>query len=322
MPTEAPIAAHGVVHDVVDAVTGLGPMEALLRDPEVSDVLVNAHDDVWVERNGALVRTEVQFASDDAVIRAIRRVISPLGLRIDRAFPAVDARLPDGSRLHAIIPPAAVTGPIVAVRRFLHAVKDLDDLIGRGGITAAGADQLRSAVQRRVNILVAGQTGSGKTTLLNVLCAAIDSGDRIVTIEDAAELRIVGHVLSLEAHPPNVEGMGEITIRTLLAHALRLRPDRIIIGEVRGREAIDMVQALNTGHAGSMATIHANGPAEALARVSALASLHGSGVSHATIAEQIASAFGMVVLVERTPVGRKVAAICEVSPSGLDSVYP
>jgi pilus assembly protein CpaF len=321
-PIEAPIAPHRVIHDVVDAVTGFGPLEALLRDPEVSDVLVNGASDVWVERSGVLVRTDVQFPSDDAVVTAVRRVISPLGLRIDRAVPAVDARLPDGSRLHAIIPPASVTGPVVAVRRFLQTVKDLEDLVERGGIDGRGADLLATAVSEKKNILVAGATGSGKTTLLNVLCASIGSVDRIVTIEDAAELQIRGHVVRLEAHPPNVEGNGEITIRSLLTHALRLRPDRIIVGEVRGAEALDMIQALNTGHAGSMSTVHANGPSEALARIAALASMAAGAPSGDVIRAQIASAFDVVVFVGRTDDGRSVRTIGTIGAQGLDTVYP
>lgn len=319
---QAPIAPHRVVHEVVDAVTGFGPIEPLLRDPDVSDVLVNGPTEVWIERAGELMLTDVQFSSAEAVVATVRRVIAPLGLRLDRAVPAIDARLPDGSRLHAIIPPASVDGPVVAVRRFLHTVANLDDLVERGGITPEGAAKLRQAVEQRRNILVTGPTGTGKTTLLNVLCAAIRSRDRIVTIEDAAELRIEGHVVRLEAHPPNVEGRGEVTIRSLLIHALRLRPDRIIVGEVRGPEAIDMVQALNTGHAGSMSTIHANGPTEALARVSALCSF-GAGSLPTDVAErQIASAFDMVVHVERIGSARAVHSINEVSAGGLNKVYP
>lgn len=321
-PVEAPIAPHRVIHDVVDAVTGFGPIEVLLRDREVSDVLVNGASDIWVERSGVLERTDVRFASDEAVVAAVRRVISPIGLRLDRAVPAVDARLQDGSRLHAIIPPASVDGPVVAVRRFLQTVTDLDGLVECGGITRSGAEVLRDAVARRRNVLVVGPTGSGKTTLLNVLCEAIGSGDRIVTIEDAAELRVSGHVVRLEAHPPNVEGRGEVTIRSLLVHALRLRPDRIIVGEVRGSEAIDMVQALNTGHAGSMSTIHANGPEEGLARVAALCSIGSPGVPADVVERQIRSAFDIVVHVARAASVREVRSIHEVGPEGVTEVYP
>lgn len=318
---EAPIAPHWVVHDAVDAVVGLGPLEPLLRDPSVSDVLVNGPDDIWIEREGRLSRTDVQFASDDAVVAAVRRSIAPLGLRIDRAVPAVDARLPDGSRLHAIIPPAAVDGPIVAIRRFLQTVVGIDDLVDRRSITREGAAALTDAVHRRTNILVTGGTGSGKTTLLNVLASMITSGDRIVTIEDAAELCVPGHVIRLEAHPPNVEGSGEITIRSLLKHALRLRPDRIIIGEVRGSEAAEMIQALNTGHAGSMSTIHANGPAAALDRLEVLAVQLGGSVSGTTVRQQILSAVGMVVHVGRRDGTRVVRSIHTVTHDGLEEMY-
>ena len=321
-PEHAPIAPHRVIHDVVDAVTGFGPIEPLLRDPEISDVLVNGPHDVWIERAGSLIPTDVRFASPDAVVATVRRVIAPLGLRIDRAVPAVDARLPDGSRLHAIIPPASVDGPVIAVRRFLRTVTDLDGLVERGGIARSGAEMLREAVAERRNVLVVGPTGSGKTTLLNVLCEAIESGDRIVTIEDAAELRVTGHVVRLEAHPPNVEGRGEVTIRSLLVHALRLRPDRIIVGEVRGNEAIDMVQALNTGHRGSMSTIHANGPEEALSRVAALCSIGASGMPPEVVERQIRSAFDLVVHVTRAQSGREVRSIRTLGSEGLTEVYP
>lgn len=320
-PTEAPIAPHRVIHDAVDAVVGLGPLEELLRDESVSDILVNGADDVWVERSGEILRTDVRFLDDDAVVAAVRRAIAPLGLRIDRAVPAVDARLPDGSRLHAIIPPAAVDGPVLAIRRFLQAVTGMDDLVDRGAITEEGAALLTDGVAQRRNMLVAGGTGAGKTTLLNVLASTITTGDRIVTIEDAAELSVVGHVVRLEAHPPNVEGSGEITIRSLLKHALRLRPDRIIVGEVRGSEAVDMIQALNTGHAGSMSTIHANGPAAALDRLEVLAAQLGGSVSNRTVRQQILSAVDLVVHVGRKDGRRVVRSIDAVSGSGLDGLY-
>lgn len=318
---EAPIAPHSVVHEAVDAIVGFGPIEPLLRDPDISDILVNGPEDIWIEREGELVRTDVRFASSEAIVAAVRRVIAPLGLRIDRAVPAVDARLPDGSRLHAIIPPASVDGPVVAVRRFLQTVTDMAEFVQRGGIGADGADILESAVADRKNILVAGATGSGKTTLLNVLCASITTGDRIVTIEDAAELNIGGHVVRLEAHPPNVEGRGEITIRSLLTHALRLRPDRIIVGEVRGAEAADMIQALNTGHAGSMSTVHANGPSEALARIESLASMLDSQMGVSTLASQILSAFDLIVFVSRTDAGRAIRSIHTLESGSMDEVY-
>jgi pilus assembly protein CpaF len=318
---EAPLAQSGVVGRAVDAVIGLGPLEPLLRDPKVSDVLVNGPEEVWLEVDGTLKATDVQFESAEAVVAAVRRAIAPLGLRLDRAHPAVDARLPDGSRLHAIIPPASVDGPVVAIRRFTQAVRSLDDLVAGGGIDEAGAELLVDSVATRSNILVSGATGSGKTTLLNLLGSAVESGDRIVTIEDAAELDIPGHVVRLEAHPPNVEGKGEITIRSLLTYALRLRPDRIIVGEVRGVEAADMIQALNTGHAGSMSTVHANGPIEALDRLEVLASGLGRGGSPETIRSQVMSAFDVVIHVVRRGGLRSVDSIHRLGPTGPEESY-
>lgn len=318
---EAPMAPGDIVGRAVDAVIGLGPLEPLLRDPNVSDVLVNGPDDIWVEADGVLGRSDISFENPDAVVAAVRRAIAPLGLRLDRANPAVDARLPDGSRLHAIIPPASVDGPVVAIRRFTQAVRSLDDLVESGGLGQSGAKALDDAVRSRSNVLVSGATGSGKTTLLNILASRIDSGDRIVTIEDAAELSVSGHVVRLEAHPPNVEGMGEITIRSLLTHALRLRPDRIIVGEVRGVEAADMIQALNTGHAGSMSTVHANGPMEALNRLEVLASGLGAGGSPETVRRQVMSAFDVLIHVERHRGLRRVDSIHRLGSEGLEDVY-
>jgi pilus assembly protein CpaF len=320
-PDVAPLASTDEIADAVDALVGLGPVERLLRDPEVTDVLVNGPADVWVERHGSLERSEIVFADDRAVVAAVERVIAPLGLRIDRASPAVDARLADGSRLHAVIPPASVDGPIVAVRRFSEAVPNLEALAERGGISSDGAELLRAAVSDRLNLLVAGGTGAGKTTLLNVLSKEIDPVERTVTVEDAAELRLEGHVVRLEARPPNPEGAGEITLRALLRHALRLRPDRIVVGEVRGPEALDMIQAMSTGHDGSMSTIHANGPEEALWRLESLAATADSGVSMDTLRRQIRSAVDRVVFVTRRPEARVVASICEVNAEGVAEVY-
>ncbi len=320
-PDVAPLAGPEAIVDAVDALAGLGPIERLLRDPEVTDVLVNGPFEVWIERRGALERTEVTFADDHAVVAAVERVIAPLGLRIDRASPAVDARLPDGSRLHAMIPPASVDGPIVAVRRFSEAVTDLDALVEVGGITNDGADLLRISVSDRMNLLVAGGTGAGKTTLLNVLSKEIDQSDRTVTVEDAAELRLGGHVVRLEARPPNAEGAGEITLRSLLRHALRLRPDRIVIGEVRGPEALDMIQAMSTGHDGSMSTIHANGPEEALWRLESLAATADAGVSIDTLRAQIRSAIDRIVFVTRRRGSRLVTSISDVGLDRVEEVY-
>jgi pilus assembly protein CpaF len=321
-PDVAPLAGPDAIVDAVDALAGLGPVERLLRDPEVTDVLVNGPSEIWIERRGVLERSDCSFVDDRAIIAAVERVLAPLGLRIDRASPAVDARLPDGSRLHAVIPPASVDGPVIAVRRFSATVSDLDELVNGGGISADGALQLRSAVADRRNLLVAGGTGAGKTTLLNVLSKEIDPSERTVTVEDAAELRLDGHVVRLEARPPNAEGAGEITLRTLLRHALRLRPDRIVIGEVRGPEALDMVQAMSTGHDGSMSTIHANGPEEALWRLESLAATAGSGASMGTLRRQIRSAIDRVVIVSRRSGERTVASISEVGADAINEIYP
>jgi pilus assembly protein CpaF len=231
---EAPLSGPSIAAAAVDSLIGLGPLEALLGDHDVSDVLVNAPDEVWVEKSGKLERSAVVFSDEASVVAAVERVIAPLGLRLDRSSPAVDARLSDGSRLHAIIPPAAVDGPIVAIRRFTPVVSDLDGLVDVGAIRPEGAALLTLAIEDRRNILVSGGTGSGKTTLLNVLSREIPGDQRVVTIEDSAELQMSGHVVRLEARPPNAEGAGEITLRSLVRHALRLRPDRIIVGEVRG----------------------------------------------------------------------------------------
>ena len=318
---EAPLASPEIVTDAVDALVGLGPLERLLRDPTVSDVLVNGCDEIWVERNGILERSQVSFPDPEAIVGAVDRVISPLGLRIDRSSPAVDARLADGSRLHAVIPPVAVDGPIIAVRRFTEAVPDLDALVAADGVSEEGAETLRSAVTERRNLLITGGTGSGKTTLLNVLSKEIDPADRTVTVEDAAELKMSGHVVRLEARPPNAEGAGEVTLRTLLRHALRLRPDRIIIGEVRGPEALDMIQAMHTGHDGSMSTLHANGPDEALWRLESLAMSVATGISTATLRLQIRSAIHRVVSVERRGGIRRVTSIHSVGAETLTELY-
>jgi pilus assembly protein CpaF len=320
-PDVAPLARPGDIDRAVDTLVGLGPLESLVGDDTVSDVLVNAFDDVWVERSGALERTEVSFRSAEELIALVRRVITPLGLRIDAASPAVDARLADGSRLHAIIPPAAVDGPVVAIRRFSPAVADLEMLVEHSALRQDGADLLGTAVERRDNILIAGATGAGKTTVLNALAASVAVTDRIVTVEDAAELSISGHVIRLESHPANVEGAGEVTMRSLLRHALRLRPDRIIVGEVRGSEALDMIQALSTGHAGSMSTIHANGPAEALDRLAMLASMAPERVPESALARQIASAVDVVVFVGRHGSHRQIDSVHRLTPDGFDEEY-
>lgn len=308
---ESPLAHEDEVQAVVDAVLGLGPLEALLRDPTISDVLVDGAGDVHVERIGRLEPTGIAMTPGE-VVAAVGRVITPLGLRLDRASPTVDARLPDGSRLHAVVPPVAVDGPIVAIRRFTAAVADVEGLVGSGSITADGAEVLRHAVDTRSTVLVTGGTGAGKTTLLNVLSTAIPADQRIVCLEDAPELRLGGHVVRLQTRHANVEGVGAVSMQDLVRSALRLRPDRIVVGEVRGPEALDLVGALNTGHDGSMSTLHANGPLEGLLRLEVLAMSGDHRLRAGAIRRQIRSAIDLVVHVARTPAGRVVRSIIGV----------
>ena len=317
---EAPLAGQVLFEQVIDGLVGLGPLETLLRDPAVSDVLVNSPDSVYVERGGELVRTEVSFPDDSAVVAAVERVIAPLGLRLDRASPTIDARLPDGSRLHAVIPPAAVDHPVVAIRRFVPSIASLDDLVGRGSISPSQGSVLNEMVVGRKNILVSGGTGTGKTTLLNVLAGAVPDGERTITIEDAAELRLPGHVIRFEGRPANSEGRGAISLRTLLRSALRLRPDRIVVGEVRGAEALDLIGALNTGHAGSMSTVHANSPEEALWRLETLALSGEERVGEIAVRRQLRAALHVVVQLERRGRLRRVTSIALVNPDGVKEV--
>ena len=275
---------------------GLGPLEPLLADPEVDEVLVCGTAPAWVERRGRLEATEVRFASDGELRHAIERILAPLGRRVDEAEPLCDARLPDGSRVNVVIPPLALDGPVLTIRRFRSRGFTPDELVANGTLTAPLAELLARAVRRRCNLLVCGGTGSGKTTLLNALSSFIDPGERVVTIEDAAELRLrQPHVLRLEARPPNLEGRGEVTIRRLVKNALRMRPDRIVVGEVRGPEALDMLTALATGHDGSLCTVHAGSAAEALRRLETLALMADVGLPHAAIREQVADAIDLVV---------------------------
>ena len=319
MVSEAPLLNQASVVAVVDTVVGLGPLEPLLREPQVSDILVNSDGAVWVERAGTLESVQAGFDGPAHLLTAIERVLGPLGHRLDRASPAVDARLPDGSRLHAMVPPASVDGPVLAIRRFTEAANTIADLLGLGSVDEDGADVLRALVADRRNILVCGATGSGKTTLLNVLAHEIPPAERIVTIEDSAELRLPGHVVRLEGRGHNSEGVGAITLRQLLRHALRLRPDRIIVGEVRGAEAFDMLQALSTGHEGSMSTIHASTADEALWRLETLALLESSA-SEATVARQARSVIDAVVTVGRRE-SRRVIRSVHLIGSEPDEVY-
>ena len=299
---------------VVLLATGLGPLEPLLADPAVDEVMVNGPDAVYVERRGRVERTEVAFGSAGELMHAIERILAPLGRRVDEASPLCDARLPDGSRVNVVIPPLALSGPCLTIRRFRRHGFSLADLVENGTLARDQADFLAGRVSARASILVSGGTGSGKTTTLNALSGSIPAGERIVTIEDAAELRLrQHHVVRLEARPPNLEGRGEVTIRQLVRNALRMRPDRIVVGEVRGAEALDMLQALNTGHEGSLTTVHANSPADALRRVETLALMAGVGLPHAAVREQVASALDLVVHQARAADGsRRVEEVCEV----------
>jgi pilus assembly protein CpaF len=310
LDAESPWHGARQVAGVVHQITGLGPVQHLFDDPDVSDVLVNGASEVWVDRGAGLERVEAQFGSDDDVVATVERAIAPLGLRIDRAAPMVDARLPDGSRLHAILPPASVDGPLMAIRRFTQRVSTLRDLIDSGTATEQQVERLVAAVESRKTIVVSGGTGAGKTTLLNLLAAIIDPAERVVTIEDAAELSLPGHVVRLEARPANAEGAGAITIRSLLRSALRLRPDRIIVGEVRGSEALDLISALNTGHRGSLTTVHANSPDEALLRIETLA-LSAGDTSEVAVSRQLRSAVDVVVQIERSGGVRRLVAISD-----------
>lgn len=316
LDTESPWHRPTRVADVVHQVTGLGPVQLLFEDPNVTDVLVNGHDEIWVDRGEGLERVQERFSSEGDVVAAVERAIAPLGLRIDRSFPMVDARLSDGSRLHAVLPPASVDHPLIAIRRFTQRVSTLTDLVETETATPSQIDHLVEAVRSRKTIVVSGGTGAGKTTLLNLLAGAIDPTERVVTIEDAAELSLPGHVVRLEARPPNAEGAGEITIRSLLRSALRLRPDRIIVGEVRGPEALDLISALNTGHRGSLTTVHANSPDEAMLRIETLA-LSAGDTSETAVTRQLRMAVDVVVQVERFRDMRKIVAIAD-SEAGVE----
>jgi pilus assembly protein CpaF len=293
---------------------GLGPLEELLADPLVEEVMVNGHERVYVERGGRIEPTEVRFPSDQALRDAIERILTPLGRRVDELSPMVDARLEDGSRVHVVIPPLSVDGSSMSIRRFSAARPGPQDLVELGTLTAELRDQLAAAVGARRSILVSGGTGSGKTTLLNALSAFIDPAERVITIEDAAELRLSQpHVVRLESRPANVEGRGKVTIRELLRGALRMRPDRIVIGEVRGGEALDLLMALNTGHEGALSTVHANSPEDALRRIETLALMAGVGLPHEAIREQLGRGLDLVIHLARLSDGsRRVIEVSEV----------
>jgi pilus assembly protein CpaF len=301
--------------EVLDEVFGLGPLEPLLADPTVSDILVNTYKQVYVERRGILETTSVQFRDDAHLMSIIDRIVAAIGRRVDESSPMVDARLVDGSRVNAIIPPLAVDGPCLSIRRFGHDRLTGADLIRNNSLTQPMLDLLQGCVKARLNILISGGTGAGKTTFLNVLSSFISNKERIVTIEDAAELMLnQEHVVRLETRPPNVEGKGAVHQRQLMINSLRMRPDRIIVGEVRGEEAIDMLQAMNTGHDGSLTTIHANSPRDALSRLETMVAMAGLNLPDSAIRRQISSAIDVVVQVSRLSDGtRKVTSLAELT---------
>jgi pilus assembly protein CpaF len=311
-----------IIVEVQHETFGLGPIEPLMQDPSVSDVLVNGPKQVYIERRGKLERTKVIFRDDAHLLQVIDRIVSAVGRRIDESSPMVDARLADGSRVNAIIPPLALDGPVLSIRRFSAEPYKMSDLIEFGTLTPALAEFIRAAVQARLNVLVSGGTGAGKTTLLNVLSNAIPSSERIVTIEDSAELQLQQeHVVRLETRPSNIEGAGAVTQRDLLRNALRMRPDRIVVGEVRGPEVLDMLQAMNTGHDGSLSTVHANSARDALSRLETMVLMSGMTLPLRAMRDYIASALDMVIHVGRLSDGtRKILRVAEISGMEEDVV--
>jgi pilus assembly protein CpaF len=303
-----------IQQEITDDVLGYGPLEELLRDDSVSEVMVNKHDLIFVEREGRIERTTASFVDNAHLLRIIDKIVSQVGRRIDESSPMVDARLPDGSRVNAIIPPLSLKGPVLTIRKFSRDPYTMDDLINFNSLTPQAAQFLAACVKGKLNVLISGGTGTGKTTMLNAMSAFVPDDERIVTIEDAAELQLQQeHVITLESRPPNIEGQGEIRIRELVRNALRMRPDRIIVGEVRGAETLDMLQAMNTGHEGSLTTIHANTPRDALSRLETLVMSGGIELPHRAIREQISSAFDVLVQIARLVDGsRRITHVTEV----------
>jgi len=303
-----------IVRQIGDSVLGLGPLEPFVRDPEVTEIMVNGWDTIYVERAGKLYWTGVKFHDDQQLRRTIDKIVAKIGRRVDESSPYVDARLPDGSRVNAIVPPLAIDGPSLTIRKFAADPYQAEDLVGFGTMTTPTARFLDACVRGRVNMLVSGGTGAGKTTTLNVLSSFIPDDERIITIEDAAELRLQQpHVVRIEYRPPNIEGKGEVTIRDLVRNALRMRPDRIVVGEVRGGEALDMLQAMNTGHDGSISTIHSNSPRDSLSRLETVTLMAGMELSARSIREQIASALNLIVHQARLKDGtRRITHITEI----------
>jgi pilus assembly protein CpaF len=304
-----------LVEDILDELLGLGPLEPLLKDDTISDIMVNSASMVFVERRGKIEEVGTRFANDAHLLRIIGKIVSNVGRRVDESSPMVDARLPDGSRINAIIPPLAIDGPVLSIRKFSKKPIDLDKLVGYGSMTADCAMVLRGVIASRRNVLISGGTGSGKTTMLNALSASIDNSERIVTIEDSAELQLQQrHVVRLETRPSNIEGRGEVTQRDLVKNALRMRPDRVILGETRSGEAFDMLQAMNTGHDGSMTTVHANTPRDALSRVEQMIGMSGIDISPKSARQQIAAAIHVVLQLERLSDGsRRLTSVAEVT---------
>ena len=301
--------------EILDEIFGLGPLEPLMKDPEVSDILVNTYRDVFVERNGKLYRTDIRFQNDRHLLQVIDRIVSAIGRRIDDSSPMVDARLPDNSRVNAVIPPLSIDGPHLSIRRFKRDVLSDQDLLEKESLSPGMLTLLKGVVKARLNVLISGGTGAGKTTLLNVLSANIPADERIITIEDSAELQLQQpHVVRLETRPANIEEKGEVNQRALVINALRMRPDRIILGEVRGSEAIDMLQAMNTGHEGSLTTLHANSPRDALSRLETMVAMASLNLPERAIRQQIASAIHVVIQISRLPDGsRKIVSISEIA---------
>ena len=319
---EGPLSAQEkllIVRQIGDSVLGLGPLEPFVRDPEVTEIMVNNWDTIYVERAGKLYWTGTKFHDDQQLRRTIDKIVGKVGRRVDEASPYVDARLPDGSRVNAVIPPLSIDGPALTIRKFAADPYQADDLIEFGTMTSPVAQFLEACVRGRINILVAGGTGAGKTTTLNVISSFIPDDERILTIEDAAELKLQQpHCIRLEARPPNIEGKGQVTIRDLVRNSLRMRPDRIVVGEVRGAEALDMLQAMNTGHDGSISTIHCNSPRDALSRLETITMMAGMELSNKAIREQIASALQLIVYQQRLKDGtRRFTHVTEVA--GMES---
>jgi pilus assembly protein CpaF len=306
---------RNLVRDIQYEMLGFGPLEPLLADPTVSDILVNTHQQIYVERKGRLELADITFIDDAHLLKIIDKIVSRMGRRVDESSPMVDARLPDGSRVNAIIPPLAIDGPILSIRRFSAVPLQIDNLVEFRSMSAEMAQFIGALSEAKVNILISGGTGSGKTTLLNILSGYIPAAERVVTIEDAAELQLQQpHVVRLETRPPNIEGRGEVTQRALVRNALRMRPDRIILGETRGPEALDMLQAMNTGHEGSMTTVHANTPRDALARLESMIAMAGVDLPARAARAQIASAIGVVIQANRLSDGtRKLTSIQEIT---------